>query len=159
MRRRSCWRATACRGPACETLATRSRFYPDTLDVMGWTVLQKGLQVVFARRIPEIVAASAREDAGSFLEDCGLTLADIDAFLFHPGGAKVLEAYEEALGLVPSQLELPRGVLRDYGNMSSATVLFVLARYLKRHGTGRGGRGLVSALGPGFCSESVLLAL
>ena len=146
-------------GPGLPILDTRSRFYPDSLDVMGWTVLQQGLQVVFAQRIPDIVADTAREDVGAFLGAHGLDLGDVDAFLLHPGGTKVLEAYETALGLVPQQLELSRGVLRDYGNMSSATVLFVLERYLREHGTGLGGHGLISALGPGFCSESLLIGL
>jgi alkylresorcinol/alkylpyrone synthase len=148
-----------CEGQGLEVLGTRSRFYPDSLDVMGWTVLQEGLQVVFAQRIPEIVEETAAEDVEAFLADRDLGISDIDAFLLHPGGTKVLEAYEKALNLDPAQLELPRGVLRDFGNMSSATVLFVLERYLEENGTGRGGHGLVSSLGPGFCSESLLLGL
>nr|MEE4268683.1 3-oxoacyl-[acyl-carrier-protein] synthase III C-terminal domain-containing protein [Candidatus Krumholzibacteria bacterium] len=146
-------------GDGLEMLDTRSRFYPDSLDVMGWTVLQEGLQVVFAQRIPQIVEESAAEDIGAFLAGHDLKIADIGAFMLHPGGTKVLEAYEQALALVPEQLDLPRGVLRDFGNMSSATVLFVIERYLDQRGTGNGGHGLISALGPGFCSESVLLAL
>ncbi|NTV03346.1 stilbene synthase, partial [bacterium] len=86
-------------------------------------------------------------------------IADLGAFLLHPGGAKVLEAYQNALDLRPEQLDLARGVLRDYGNMSSATVLFVLERYLQAHGAGNGGYGLISSLGPGFCSESLLVEL
>lgn len=144
-------------GPGLEILGTRSRLYPDSLDVMGWTVLQEGLQVVFAQRIPEIVRQTAAAEIGAFLAAHGATLADVDAFLLHPGGTKVLEAYAEALTLRPEQLDLPRSVLRDYGNMSSATVLFVIERYLRLHGTGNGGFGLVSALGPGFSSESLLV--
>jgi alkylresorcinol/alkylpyrone synthase len=146
-------------GPGLEILGTRSRFYPDSLDVMGWTVLQDGLQVVFAQRIPAIVEETANEDVSGFLREFGLVQADIDAWLLHPGGARVLQAYATALSLSPEQLELSAGVLRDYGNMSSATVLYVLERYLAKHGTGQGGHGLLSALGPGFCSESLLLRL
>jgi alkylresorcinol/alkylpyrone synthase len=142
-----------------EILGTQSRFYPDSEDVMGWTVLQEGLQVVFQRRIPDIVRASAADDLGGLLARHGLTLDDIDAFLFHPGGAKVIEAYEEALGLADDAMDWTRGVLRDFGNMSSTTVLFVIGRYLAERGSARGGHGLVSALGPGFCSESLLLGL
>jgi alkylresorcinol/alkylpyrone synthase len=148
-----------CAGAGLELIATRSRFYPDSLDVMGWTVLQEGLQVVFAKRIPEIVAETAGEDIGSFLAEHGLKVADLEAFLLHPGGTKVLEAYQQALALTPSQLDLARGVLQDFGNMSSATVFFVLERYLAEQGSGRGGHGLISALGPGFCSESLLVGL
>ncbi len=146
-------------GPGLELLDTRSRFYPDSLDVMGWTVLQEGLQVVFAQRIPRIVSDTAAEDLGSFLVGHNLQISDLEAFLFHPGGAKVLDAYEKALNLDPEQLVVPRSVLRDYGNMSSATLLFVLERYLAEFGMGRGGHGIISALGPGFCSESLLVGL
>jgi len=146
-------------GEGIRVLDARSRFHPDTLDVMGWTVLQEGLQVVFAKRIPDIVRETAAADFGAFLGDHGLGLGDMDALIFHPGGVKVLEAYMEALELPPERLALSAGVLRDYGNMSSATVLFVLARYLEAHGVDGGGRGLLSALGPGFCSESLLLEL
>lgn len=146
-------------GPGLEIRGTGSRFFPDSLDVMGWTVLQEGLQVVFAQRIPEIVQETAAQDMGAFLSRFGLTIADVGAFLLHPGGARVLAAYQNALGLRPEQLDLARGVLRDFGNMSSATVLFVLERYLQEHGTGNGGHGLISSLGPGFCSESLLVDL
>lgn len=154
-------------GAGLPVLGTRSRFFPDSLDVMGWTVLQEGLQVVFAQRIPQIVQETAAEDIAAFLGDeeirravgADLKIADIDAFLLHPGGTKVLEAYETALALTPGQLDLPRGVLRDFGNMSSATVLFVLERYLDQSGTGNGGYGLISSLGPGFCSESLVVGL
>lgn len=146
-------------GPGLEILGTRSRFFPDSLDVMGWTVLQEGLQVVFAQRIPDIVEETAGEDVGAFLSAHDLQIADIDAFLLHPGGTKVIEAYEKALALDPNQLDLPRGILRDYGNMSSSTVFYVIERYLEEKGFGNGGHGLISALGPGFCSESLLVAL
>lgn len=144
-------------GPGLEILGTRSRLYPDSLDVMGWTVLQEGLQVVFAQRIPEIVRETAAAELGGFLATHGRAIADVGAFLLHPGGTKVLEAYAQALGLAPECLDLSRGVLRDYGNMSSVTVLFVIERHLREHGFAQGGLGLVSALGPGFSSESLLL--
>jgi alkylresorcinol/alkylpyrone synthase len=138
-------------------IATNSRFYPDSLDVMGWNVVEAGLQVIFAQRIPDIVAAHARKDLGSFLESHRLTFDDIDQFLFHPGGTKVLAAYEEALGIDNGKLEHARSTLRDFGNMSSVTVLFVLKRFLEQTDRRRNCCSLVSALGPGFCSESVLV--
>jgi alkylresorcinol/alkylpyrone synthase len=136
-------------------LGTQSHFYPDSLDVMGWNVVAQGLQVVFAQRIPDIVSTHAAEDLGGFLGRHGLALSDVAAFLFHPGGKKVLAAYEKALGFGNGELELSRAVLRDYGNMSSVTVLFVLDRYLRTDAS-RDGHIVLSALGPGFCSESVL---
>jgi alkylresorcinol/alkylpyrone synthase len=146
-------------GSGLTVLDTRSRFFPDSLDVMGWTVMQEGLQVVFAKRIPQIVEETAAADLGGFLALHDLKIADMEAFLLHPGGTKVLEAYQTALALEPAQLELPRSILRDYGNMSSATVLYVLERYLEQSEPGQGGFGLVSSLGPGFCSESLLVGL
>ncbi|MDZ4723810.1 MAG: 3-oxoacyl-[acyl-carrier-protein] synthase III C-terminal domain-containing protein [candidate division Zixibacteria bacterium] len=145
--------------PGLEMLASRSTFYPDSLDVMGWNIDTRGLQVVFAQRIPDIVAEHAKKDLSQFLDECELRLGDISQFLFHPGGTKVLQAYENALGITNGSLSLSKTILSEYGNMSSCTVLFVIERYLKEYGFGRGGHGLVSALGPGFCSESLLLEL
>jgi alkylresorcinol/alkylpyrone synthase len=146
-------------GEGLEIIGTRSTFYPDSLEVMGWNVVAKGLQVVFARRIPDIVDEHAGDDIGNFLADHDLDLNDISAWLLHPGGTKVLQAYESALGLTADRFTLSRGVLDDYGNMSSATVLFVLERYLRQSGQTGNGIGLISALGPGFCSESMLVKL
>lgn len=138
-------------------VATNSRFYPDSLDVMGWSVVEAGLQVIFAQRIPDIVAAHARKDLSSFLQRHDLTLDVIDQYLFHPGGTKVLAAYETALGIDNGKFEHARSTLRDFGNMSSVTVLFVLKKYLEQADRRRNRYSLVSALGPGFCSESVLV--
>ena len=142
-----------------EIIGTRSTFYPDSLEVMGWNVVSKGLQVVFAKRIPDIVEEHAAKDVGDFLTDHALSLTDISAFLLHPGGTKVLKAYEKALDMSDNELALSREILDDYGNISSATVLFVLERYMSQHNRDNGGYGLISALGPGFCSESMLIKL
>lgn len=139
-----------------EVVDTRSRFYPDSLDVMGWNVQSRGMQVVFAQRIPEIVREHAAGDLGALLGKHGIGFDEVRAWLLHPGGRKVIEAYEVALGLSKTQTCLSREVLRDYGNMSSVTVLFVLERYFRENGRGVG-PVLLSALGPGFSSESVLL--
>jgi alkylresorcinol/alkylpyrone synthase len=144
-------------GAGVSVLATNSRFYPDSLEVMGWNVVEAGLQVVFAQRIPSIVAKHARQDLEEFLTAQGLSLGQIDDFLFHPGGAKVLAAYAQALTPAEGRLDHSRAVLRGYGNMSSATVLFVVEKYLDRQTRTPGGYALVSALGPGFCSESTLI--
>ena len=140
-----------------DILGSNSRFYPDSLDVMGWNVVTKGLQVVFAQRIPDIVAANAREDFEAFLDKHDLTLADIAAYIFHPGGTKVINAYRTALGLQNGELSVALDILREYGNMSSVSVLFVLERFLASVQPAVGEYGLLSALGPGFCSESLLL--
>jgi alkylresorcinol/alkylpyrone synthase len=138
-------------------LGTASRFYPDSLDVMGWNVVSEGLQVVFAERIPRIVADNAAAELHDILGQFNLTRNEVTAWLFHPGGAKVVAAYEQALGLSNGELALSRSVLRDYGNMSSVTLLFVLERYLQTRHAEPSGCALLSALGPGFCSESVLV--
>jgi alkylresorcinol/alkylpyrone synthase len=128
--------------------------WPDTLDIMGWDVEEDGLRALFSRDIPTLVRAELRQAALSFLARQGLCLADVEQFICHPGGAKVLTALEEAFGLTDGALVESRSVLRDYGNMSAATVMFVLDRALK---AGARGRMLLSALGPGFTAAFQIL--
>ncbi len=142
-----------------EIVATNSRFFPDSLDVMGWNILDSGLQVIFAKQIPDIIEKHALSDLSEFLNENNLKLTDISRFLFHPGGAKVIEAYQKALGMSNGDLSISSDILRDYGNMSSVTVLFVLEEYFQKYGINNNSYGLVSALGPGFSSESLLLKL
>jgi alkylresorcinol/alkylpyrone synthase len=143
--------------PVATIETTRSTTWPDSLDVMGWNFLNEGMQVVFARGIPAIVREKSEENIDSFLHDAGATREDIDHWIVHPGGLKVIEAYKEALSLRPRAMATTRRVLRDYGNMSSATVLFVLEACL-RNGTQPGDLGLLTALGPGFSAENLLLS-
>jgi len=119
----------------------------DTLDIMGWNIEDDGLQVRLSRDIPTLVRTRMREAVTEFLARHGLDLGDIRHFVCHPGGMKVVAAMEEAIGLAEGTLAEARGVLRDHGNMSAVTVLFVLDRMLK---AGASGRMLMSALGPGF---------
>jgi len=121
--------------------------WPDTLDVMGWDIEDDGLQVRLSRDVPTFVRERMRDVTAEFLERQHLDLRDIRHFVSHPGGAKVLVALEEAFGLAQGTLAEGRSVLRDYGNMSAATVLFVLHRMLKG---GASGRMLLTAMGPGF---------
>lgn len=140
-------------------LATRSMLFPDSLDVMGWSVVARGLQVVFDQRIPAIIRDYAASELTTLLDSGGLAVDDVTEFLYHPGGPKVLQAYADAYNISPDRFEWSKDVLRDYGNMSSVTVLYVLARYIAAHPPQRGGHGVVSALGPGFSSEAFLLGL
>jgi alkylresorcinol/alkylpyrone synthase len=140
-----------------EILAVQSTFYPDSLDIMGWNIISRGMQVVFNKRIPDIVADKAGPELQTFLDDCGLTKNDISHYLYHPGGTKVLNAYEAAYGVAEAAFDLSRGILNDFGNMSSVTVLFVVERYLDRVAPSSPEYTVVSALGPGFCSESLLM--
>jgi alkylresorcinol/alkylpyrone synthase len=123
---------------------------------MGWTLAADGLQVVFSRSIPHIVRELAGRVAEAAAGHVGLSPADFAHFVFHPGGAKVLSAYAETFGLGPEQLRHASSVLRDYGNMSSPSVLFVLERFLAAEPP-VGRPVLLMALGPGFSAESVVL--
>jgi alkylresorcinol/alkylpyrone synthase len=132
-------------GPVIEH--SGEHLWPDSLDIMGWRVEEDGLGVVFSRDIPTLTRTEFGQVARDFLSAHGLDLSDIDGFACHPGGAKVLDALEETFGLEVGDLAESRSVLRDYGNMSASTVLFVLERMLA---AGRRGRLLLSSLGPGF---------
>lgn len=128
--------------------------WPQSLDVMGWEVEEDGLKARFAQSIPDLVSREFRNVLKQFLQRHDLRLPEFDSFACHPGGAKVLDALEDALGLARGALTESRSVLRDYGNMSAATALFVLERMNWRHA---GRRTLLSALGPGFsCAFQVL---
>ncbi len=142
--------------PALELLATRSTLWPETLDVMGWTVDGDGLHVVFSRDIPTIVRERVRENLEAFLADQGLDLDRLDHVVAHPGGPKVLAAYAEALDLPPERFRRAQEVLTRCGNMSSPTCLFVLERALEAGDLRPGDTAVVTALGPGFSSEMVL---
>jgi len=128
--------------------------WPGSLDVMGWQVEDDGMAVIFSHNIPALVAARFRPALDAFLAGHNLSLALIDRFLCHPGGAKVVVALEQALDLPDHALAHEREVLRLYGNMSAATVLFVLQRGLAQD---MSGRTLVSGLGPGFTAGFVLI--
>ena len=145
--------------PGYQLVASRSTLYPDSLSVMGWNVVSQGLQVVFDRSIPKIVMQYARAELDCFLGQNGLTIEDVSEYLYHPGGPKVLGAYAAAYGHDRDRFEWSRATLREFGNMSSVTALYVLERYMAAHPPGRGGHAVISALGPGFASESLLMEL
>lgn len=132
--------------------------WPDSLDVMGWHVEDDGLGVLFSRDIPTLVRTQFRPALDRFLAGRGLLFADIDAFVCHPGGVKVVAALEDAFALAPGSLAAAREVLVEYGNMSAATVLFVLDRLLRTRAADRElGRLLMTALGPGFTAAFLTL--
>jgi alkylresorcinol/alkylpyrone synthase len=129
--------------------------WPDSLEVMGWSVENDGLGVVFSQDIPTLVRRDLGATLDAYLARHGLTRGDIDHYVSHPGGAKVVRALEEVFGLQRGALVEAREVLRDYGNMSAASVFFVLEAARRRHGLG--GRQLLSALGPGFTAAFATL--
>jgi alkylresorcinol/alkylpyrone synthase len=124
-----------------------SHTWPDSLDVMGWSVEDDGLGVLFSRDIPSLVRSELRAAADTFLARYDLAATNLAGLVCHPGGIKVLDALEDAFDLGPGSLADARAVLREHGNMSAVTVLFVLERMRRR---GLSGRYLMTALGPGF---------
>jgi alkylresorcinol/alkylpyrone synthase len=140
-----------------EIVATQSVFYPDTERVMGWDISEKGFQIVLSKQVPEVVEANLGRDVDSFLAGQGLTRGDIESWVLHTGGPRVLEATAAALGLPDDALEVSWQCLRRTGNMSSASVLFVLEEVMKNRRPAPGTWGLLAAMGPGFCSELLLL--
>lgn len=130
--------------------------WPGTRDIMGWTVEDDGLGVVFSRSIPALVRDMMRPVTDAFLAEHGLAQGDLQGLIVHPGGERVLEALEDCYGLAPGALVDARGVLADHGNMSAVTVLAVLRRTLAR---GAMGPHLMAALGPGFSVGMCLLDL
>ena len=138
-------------------LATRSRLYPETERAMGWDVGASGLRIVLGVEVPDLVRANVGDDVRRFLGDHGLTLDDIGWWVAHPGGPKVLEAMEEALGVEREALGMTWRSLDRIGNLSSASVLNVLADTLQERPPAPGSHGVLLAMGPGFCLEMVLL--
>jgi alkylresorcinol/alkylpyrone synthase len=136
---------------------TRSRFYPDTEDVMGWEVEDTGLRIVLSPAVPQMVLDYLRDDVDGFLAEHGLTRSDIASWVCHPGGPKVLSAFQTALELPREALQLTWDSLGEVGNLSSSSVLFVLRDTLAKRPPPVGSYGMMLAMGPGFCSELVLL--
>jgi alkylresorcinol/alkylpyrone synthase len=136
-------------------VATKSTLMKDSLDVMGWEMKNEGLHVVFSRDIPTIVENWLEPNVRSFLQEQHVSINEVCHFIAHPGGKKVLDAYEQALGLSKGMTEIPLQVLKEYGNMSSATILYVLRRFMEQAKSGDS--GLAVALGPGFSSEMLLM--
>lgn len=145
----------AAAGP--RVLDTRSVFYRDSEQVMGWTITERGFGVVLSAEVPEMVHRHLGEDVTSFLADHGLKTTDIATWICHPGGPKVLEAMEQALDLHDGQLDLTWESLSRVGNLSSVSVLLVLRDTMERARPEPGRYGVLLAMGPGFCSELVLL--
>lgn len=130
------------------------KLWPDTLGIMGWDVEDPGLAVVFDRAIPPFIEAELARAMDQMCHAMGIARDDIDRLCSHPGGVKVIDAIESALGLNQGELNLEREVLNDYGNMSAPTVMFVLKRLLER---GLPDKVMMTAFGPGFTCAGLLL--
>ena len=148
-------RVEAPSGP--RVVASASSFYYDTERVMGWDISEKGFQVVLSAEVPEMVRRHLRTDVDAFLAQHGLERSDIASWIAHTGGPKVLEAMEEELELPTGALDLTWKSLEEVGNLSSTSVLLVLQETMATRRPPAGSYGLLLAMGPGFCSELVLL--
>jgi alkylresorcinol/alkylpyrone synthase len=136
-------------------IATQSTLMPNSLDVMGWAIRSTGLFVVFSRDIPQIIEDWLKPNVSGFLGEHQINLEQIDYFIAHPGGKKVIDAYVKSLELPPSMTDVSLEVLKQFGNMSSTTIFYVLKRYMEMD-IPQDALGLGTALGPGFSSELLL---
>jgi alkylresorcinol/alkylpyrone synthase len=144
-----------CDGP--EILATKSIFYPNSERVMGWDISEKGFRIVLSPEVPDTVIKHLGGDVDTFLGEQGLKRSDIKSWIMHTGGPKVLEATAIALGLTEKDLAASWNCLKKVGNISSTSVLLVLEDVYTHRRPAPGGLSILAAMGPGFCSELVLL--
>ena len=144
-------------GPGPTVVDSRAHLYPDTERAMGWDIGNSGLKIVLGAEVPDLVTAYLGEDVRQFLKGHDLEIGDVAAWVAHPGGPKVLDAMQDALGLESDELALTWDSLDRIGNLSSSSVLHVLRDTLDRREPPPGSPGLLLAMGPGFCSELVLL--
>jgi len=140
-----------------EILTTRSVFYPQTEEMMGWNISEKGFRITLSPEVPVLIREHLGHDVDAFLSDHGYQRSDIKSWVLHTGGPKVLEATATALDLHNGQLDASWDCLRRVGNLSSASVLVVLEDVMRNRRPEPGTLGLLAAMGPGFCSELVLL--
>ena len=135
---------------------TQSTTMKNSEEVMGWDLKNEGLFVIFSKDIPMIIRSWLGPNVQDFLKKNNLQIENIDHFIAHPGGKKVLEAYKDSLSMNAEKIQTSFDVLKEYGNMSSSTVLYVLKRFMESN-CKKGDYGLATALGPGFSSELLLL--
>ncbi|HWF37799.1 MAG TPA: 3-oxoacyl-[acyl-carrier-protein] synthase III C-terminal domain-containing protein [Candidatus Acidoferrales bacterium] len=140
-----------------EILATKSILYPNSERVMGWDISEKGFRIVLSPEVPDTVLRHLGEDVDAFLAEQGLTRSDIGSWVMHTGGPKVLEATAASLGITEKELAASWECLRKVGNLSSTSVLLVLEDVYSHRRPEPGTYSILAAMGPGFCSELVLL--
>jgi alkylresorcinol/alkylpyrone synthase len=143
--------------PEPKILATKSVFYADSEDVMGWDISEHGFKIVLSPRLGEVIEANLARDVDEFLGSHRLRRSDIGSWVIHTGGPKVLEAIQKSLELPDRHLDRSWECLRRFGNLSSASVLLVLEDVMRNGPPSPGSLGLLLAMGPGFCSEMILL--
>jgi len=143
--------------PGPRLLAHGSYLFPDSYEIMGWHFVDDGMELVLSPQLPELISHELPHLVQAFLAQHGCSLSDITYHLAHPGGARVVDAYLQGLGLPESALRISSQVLNRVGNLSSVTILLVLEKWLAQTPSARLGKGLVSAFGPGFSAELLLL--
>ncbi|QDU83267.1 Alpha-pyrone synthesis polyketide synthase-like Pks11 [Planctomycetes bacterium Pla163] len=148
-------RAMGLEAPAVRT--TRSVFYPDTEDIMGWDISENGFRIVLSEGVPRVARENLGPDVTAFLAEHDLTPRDVASWVCHPGGPKVLEAMRDSLELTDDDVALSWKVLAEQGNLSSTSVLMVLREVFDGRRPEPGDVGMLVAMGPGFCSEMILV--
>ncbi len=138
-------------------LGTRSHLFPNSIDAMGFDLKEGGLHIVLSKDVPQLIRDKIKGLVEGFLSSYGLEQDDMAAFVFHPGGQKLLLFIEEELGLPRAMTQYSWDVLRDYGNLSSASVIYVLQEWMTKGKMSAGEYGLLTAFGPGFSAEMMLL--
>lgn len=147
--------APSASGP--KILDSRSVFYPETEEIMGWDISEQGFKIVLSPQLMDLIRRNLGRDVDAFLTSHGLSRADIGNWVLHNGGPRVLEAMQDSLGLEQGEAQVSWSSLNRIGNLSSASVLMVLEDTLKEHRPAPGALGLLLAMGPGFSSEMILL--
>jgi len=130
-------------------------FY-DAIHMMGFEVKNSGLQMVLDKEVPNVISKHFPKIVHPFLEDHNTTIEDIDHLIFHPGGKKIVQTIEDLFGSLGKNIDITKAVLKDYGNMSSATVIYVLERFMQNKPQ-KGDLGLMLSFGPGFTAQRILL--
>lgn len=143
------------RGDSIQLQAYQSHKWPDSIAVMGWQLEQDGLQVVFDKSIPAIIQKDYANVYSAFLEKQHISATEIQHFLYHPGGAKVLQAFQEVMDKTEQDFHYSYQILSEFGNMSSVTLFFVIERFLQSQQK-KGEKGVMAAMGPGFSCEQLL---
>jgi alkylresorcinol/alkylpyrone synthase len=146
-----------CKLAGPKILATRSVFYSDTEEMMGWKVSEDGFRIVLSPEVPDLIQRQLGGDVDSFLAEMGRDRHDVGSWVLHTGGPKILQATATALELENAELQASWDCLRRVGNLSSASVLVVLEEVIRNRRPAPGTFGLLAAMGPGFCSELVAL--
>lgn len=145
------------KAPGPRVVASQPVLYPDTERIMGWDIVDTGFKVVLSAKVPQLVRENVRGNVDGFLAAHGLKRSDIRHWVAHTGGPKVLQAFAESLELPQPSLARSWASLKQVGNLSSASVLFVLGETMESREPQPGDWGIMLAMGPGFCSELVLL--